>query len=65
MSLAVLSLNAFRGWLGDQNAAFQQQQGIAYQDQGNRQECLNAFIEFVCDRARAAGAIEVPVEREL
>lgn len=56
MILCLPDLNAFRGFLGDANAAFQTQETIVYGDP--RQGCLNDFILFLCDRLRDAGAID-------
>ena len=57
MSLAVMNLNALRGFLGDANAAFQSQEHI--ESGAPRQACLNDFTLFLLDRAKDHGAVDV------
>jgi hypothetical protein len=54
--LCVLELNAWREFLGDANATFQQQEQIIYPDP--RQTCLNDFVLFLLDRLRDHGAVD-------
>lgn len=61
MTFAAIDYNKFVTWLADHNAAFQAQEKIAFQDQGNRQHALNDFVTYLCDKARDEGAIALPL----
>ena len=64
MSLAVIDLNAMKGFLADANVAFQASEGITYDTcLGDRQGCLNSFVLELVKRFREAGALDPMGER--
>lgn len=64
MALAVLDLNALKGFLADANAEFQKAEGITYDTrQGDRQATLNDFVLLLVQKAREQGAIDLMGER--